>query len=305
VAWSIDETTGNFGSFEITGSAGSQQLLLKGQPVSLASGASLTVHVTAPTTSTSCGKYDNTAEATTANDGSGKASASESVLCSDFTVEKLQQIGGGSFTKNQLTGNIGETVDYEILVTNTGEAPLKLELIVDVNCTNMQGPGKGVLATGESTTYTCEHKLTEAGTYTNVATVAGNEKAKESNRVSTVVPAPPTPKQVVKAVCTVSESSIKLNGASGSKRGLFTVTISALGIQQITFYLDGHKLKTLTSAQAKNGKFTVRIDPRKLRYGAHSVSVKTVMSAAICANIARAGVFVHPHPPVVKPKFTG
>jgi uncharacterized repeat protein (TIGR01451 family) len=305
VTYSIDGSTGNPTSFEVSGAAGSQQLMIKGGSTSLAAGAKLTVHVTAPTSPTSCTKYENTAEATTANDGSSKASASESVLCSGFTVEKLQKIGGGSFTKNQLTGNIGETVDYEILVTNTGEAPLKLELIVDVNCTNMQGPGKGVLAAGESTTYTCEHKLTEAGTYTNVATVAGNEKAQESNPVSTVVPAPPTPKQVVAAVCSISEGSIKLHGASGSKRGPFTVTISALGIKQITFYLDGHKLKTFTSAQAKNGKFTVRIDPRKLRFGAHSVSIKTVMSDANCAKLARAGVFVHPHPPVVKPKFTG
>jgi uncharacterized repeat protein (TIGR01451 family) len=320
VTWSIDKTTGNFGEFEITGSAGSQRLLLKGQPVSLAAGASLTVHVTAGTSSTSCTTYNNTAEATTTNDGSSSASASESVLCSNFTVEKLQKIGGGSFTKNQLTGNIGETVDYEIVVTNTGEAPLKVEAIVDVNCTNIHGPGKSVLATGESTTYTCEHKLTEAGTYTNVATVAGNEKAKESNSVSTVVPAPPAPIQVVKAVCTVSESSIVLHGVGGSKRAPFTVTISALGIKQITFYLDGHKLKTLTKAQAKHGKFTIRINPRKLSYGAHKVSLKTIMSDANCAKLARArvfvhprphasvlhaGVVVHPRPPVVKPKFKG
>jgi hypothetical protein len=29
------------------------------------------------------------------------------------------------------------------------------------------------------------------------------------------------------------------------------------------------------------------------------------MSDAACANISRAGVFVHPRPPIVKPKFTG
>jgi hypothetical protein len=112
-------------------------------------------------------------------------------------------------------------------------------------------------------------------------------------------------KQVVAAVCSVSEGSIKLHGASGSKRGPFTVTISALGIQQITFYLDNRKLKTFTKAQAKNGQFTIKIDPRKLRFGAHTVSVKTVMSDANCAKLARAGVFVHPRPPFVKPKFTG
>ena len=51
------------------------------------------------------------------------------------------------------------------------------------------GPAKEVLAAGESTFYTCEHVLTEVGTYTNVATVTGNEKPKESNKVVVKVPA--------------------------------------------------------------------------------------------------------------------
>jgi hypothetical protein len=50
---------------------------------------------------------------------------------------------------------------------------------------------------------------------------------------------------------------------------------------------------------------TIKIDPRKLRYGAHKLSITTIMSDTACANLARAGVFVHPHPPIVKPKFTG
>ena len=83
------------------------------------------------------------------------------------------------------------------------------------------------------------------------------------------------------------------------------MSISSLGIKEITFFVDGHKLKKLTAAHAVKGQFVVTIDPRKYRYGAHKVSVKTVMSSAACANIARSGVFVRARPATVKPKFTG
>jgi uncharacterized repeat protein (TIGR01451 family) len=54
VHWTIDGSTGNPAAFAITGADGSQQLRLAGQPISMSFGASLTVHVTAATSSTSC-----------------------------------------------------------------------------------------------------------------------------------------------------------------------------------------------------------------------------------------------------------
>ena len=77
------------------------------------------------------------------------------------------------------------------------------------------------------------------------------------------------------------------------------------GYPEVTFYVDGREVKTLTAGQAKNGEFTVKIDPSKLRYGAHRVSLKTVMSESACGAIARSAVFVHPRPAAVTPKFTG
>jgi hypothetical protein len=96
-----------------------------------------------------------------------------------------------------------------------------------------------------------------------------------------------------------------LGGASGPKRGIFTLQIGALGIKQITFYLDGHKLKTLRQAQAKGGKFAIKVDASKLSYGAHRVSVKTLMSNPNCASISRSGVFVRPDTRVAVLPFTG
>jgi hypothetical protein len=96
-----------------------------------------------------------------------------------------------------------------------------------------------------------------------------------------------------------------LHGASGPKRGTFTLKVNSRGIKRITFYLDGRKLRTLNASQAKAGKFTIKIDPGKLAYGAHKVTIKTVMSDANCAFSARSGVFVRAHTQRVVPKFTG
>ncbi|MGA2321668.1 MAG: hypothetical protein ABSG95_13145, partial [Solirubrobacteraceae bacterium] len=43
-----------------------------------------------------------------------------------FTIEKLQEIKGSSagYTTSPLTGKIGQTVDYEVLVKNTGNVAL-------------------------------------------------------------------------------------------------------------------------------------------------------------------------------------
>jgi uncharacterized repeat protein (TIGR01451 family) len=218
-------------------------------------------------------------------------------------VEKEQQLKGSTtgYTKAKLVGKVGETVLYVVKVTNTGNVTVKLTKITDANCTNIAGPAKAVLAPTESTTYTCEHVLASAGTYTNQAEVETETGVKErSNTVEIEAAA-----QVVEAACTVNEPSIVLRGVAGSKRKPFTAQMSALGIKELTFYLDGRKLKTFQASEAKNGVFSVKIDPRKLHYGAHKVSAKAVMTEAACAPLARIAAFVRPRAAKVKPHFTG
>ena len=95
-----------------------------------------------------------------------------------FTIEKLQEIAGsgGGFTSAKLTGAVGQTVDYEIVVKNTGDEPLTFSSFTDPHCdpgTIAGGPGSETVPPGASTIYTCSHVLASVGTYTNVATVAG------------------------------------------------------------------------------------------------------------------------------------
>jgi hypothetical protein len=96
-----------------------------------------------------------------------------------------------------------------------------------------------------------------------------------------------------------------LHGASGAKHGVFTLQIASKGIKQITFYLDGRRLKAFSQAQARHGQFSLQVDPRKLSYGAHRLSITTVMSNPNCARVALAHVFVHARTERIAPKFTG
>jgi hypothetical protein len=257
------------------------------------------------------GDANNVAATTSCNDPNEQASVTEHP---GITVIKEQQVAGSGapFTTGPLTATVGQQINYRITVTNTGDVPLTLSFS-DPHCDagTITGPTgnlnpDGTLPPAGVAQYFCSHVLqvTDVPQFTNAATVTGQPPSGPPVSGTGSVVAN-VAKQVVAAVCSVSESSIVLHGVGGSVRQPFTVRISSLGIKQITFYLDKRKLKTLTSAQAKNGQFTIKIDPRKLRYGAHKVSITTVMSDTACASLARAGVFVHPHPPIVKPKFTG
>jgi uncharacterized repeat protein (TIGR01451 family) len=133
--------------------------------------------------------YTNTATVIgTAPDGT-QVNARDSVIAYSDTpgmqVVKLQRDGtSGGFTTSQITGSVGDTIDYEIQVTNTGNVPLTLSLS-DPHCDSgtIAGPfsvsgtlNGDVLAPGGVAQYTCSHVLSASDipSFTNVGTITGN-----------------------------------------------------------------------------------------------------------------------------------
>ena len=127
---------------------------------------------------TSVGSYVNEATVTGSSaDGTRVTHTSNQVVVDvasepGFTIEKLQEISGvgTAFTSSPLTGKLGQTVDYEILVTNTGNEALTLSGFTDAHCdtgTIAGGPGETPLQPGASTTFTCSHVLESVGSYVN------------------------------------------------------------------------------------------------------------------------------------------
>ncbi|TML00337.1 MAG: hypothetical protein E6G34_02300 [Actinobacteria bacterium] len=119
----------------------------------------------------------------------GTASGGEAA----FTVEKLQRLAESEagYTTETLTAAIEQTVqtvEYEIVVKNTGLPALTLSNFTDALCdpgTIGGGRGEVPLASGEATTYTCNHILTCPGTYINVATVTGTASGEAPRTLST------------------------------------------------------------------------------------------------------------------------
>jgi uncharacterized repeat protein (TIGR01451 family) len=117
-----------------------------------------------------------------------------------FTIQKQQKIEGSNegFTTGTLSGQVGQTVDYQVTVTNTGNVPLTFSSFTDANCSGIAGGPSGALEIGKSATYTCSHTLVLADAnkpYENSATVTGTPPAGQgsaimqtSNTVVTNVP---------------------------------------------------------------------------------------------------------------------
>jgi hypothetical protein len=243
----------------------------------------------------------------------------------ELAIEKLQRIAGagGSFTSEPIETTVGHIVEYEIVVKNVGTAAVAITQLNDPFCepgTLGGGQGTTPLQPSAETTYTCSRALGTAGTYVNVAAVVSTPPGGgpveqpsapvETKVKSTAQPVPPlpathkaTPEGGVLAICTASPPV--LHGATGPKRGRFSVTVPSTGVKQITFYLDGRKLKTLSGSQARKGRFTVTINAAKLEHGAHRLSFVATMENVNCAKSASARVFVRPFTARVRPRFTG
>ena len=61
-------------------------------------------------------------------------------------------------------------------------------------------------------------------------------------------------------------SPVVLRGVSAKVHKRLTVHVAAVGVTSVTFYLDGRKLATIT--KAKNHRYSVKVNARKLGYGA-------------------------------------
>jgi uncharacterized repeat protein (TIGR01451 family) len=102
----------------------------------------------------------------------------------DISVIKLQRDGSsGPFTAQTITAKVGDTIEYEIRSTNTGNTTLALSLSDPLcNAGTIQGPFDAsgtlvgnLLSPGGVAQYTCSHVLTatDASPFTNTAVITG------------------------------------------------------------------------------------------------------------------------------------
>ena len=162
VDWSIDSNT-PASSCTITGAAPTQTLSCG--PATVASGGSITVHVTSHTTGDSCGTYDNTASFTTTNDGTGNASASTTVDCPDVFVTKTADaplVEGGDTIGFLITvGNNGPGTANGVTLTDT--LPTNGGLAWSIDLIDGQAPGSEPPCSITDGVLTCDFGSLESG----------------------------------------------------------------------------------------------------------------------------------------------
>jgi hypothetical protein len=101
-----------------------------------------------------------------------------------FTIEKEQRIEGEpSYTKTSEYGTYGETVNYKIVVRNTGNTRQEFSPLRDANCTGISPSGTTTLPVGREEVFTCNRVLTgvRIATWTNEASIDGSESGEETS----------------------------------------------------------------------------------------------------------------------------
>ena len=183
VTWAIDTSVGTPNQFVLAGAKGSQTLSLASS--TLPAGADYKVHITAQTSETECGTYDNTATLTTSNAGNpDPASAEESCAYRvDLAITKsgspaTQILGQGNITWTMVVTNNGPSTDTNVKVSDPMPAGNTY-----VSSTTTQGTctggailncDLGTMTAGQQVTITLVTTPSASGIQTNTATVSGD-----------------------------------------------------------------------------------------------------------------------------------
>lgn len=116
-----------------------------------------------------------------------------------------------------------------------------------------------------------------------------------------------TPKSGVLGFSSATVPALK--GPQGCVRSAFTASIRSAGVSSVVFYLDARRLSRLTSKNAHKGLLSIKIDPSRLKVGAHHVTAKITMRqsspTAKAARATRALTVIRCHTAVLTPHFTG
>ena len=101
----------------------------------------------------------------------------------------------------------------------------------------------------------------------------------------------------------------RLSGPQGCVRSAFRASVKSKGVSSVSFYLDGHRLKTMTAKSARKGLIAITVDPTKLSVGPHKLMAKITMAKASASSKAvhgtRTAAVLRCRAAVLTPKFTG
>ncbi len=145
---------------------------------------------------------------------------------------------------------------------------------------------------------------TLAGSYWWVATYTGDANNKEASSGCAAEPITVQPRPVVVALPAKFVSGVaSAHGPLGCVAQGTPVYVSGSLIKSATFYMDGHKVKTVTRPD-KQGRYGIKVSARKIGFGAHRIKVLVVFTTpSQTKSVTLHAVIVRCRVP--QPKFTG
>jgi hypothetical protein len=114
---------------------------------------------------------------------------------------------------------------------------------------------------------------------------------------------PPGPAPAGGELC--APGTARISGATGCQGTTFRINVTGRQIKSVVFTRDGKKIKTLTKAN-RGSAFSISVNPRALKFGAHRVVARTTFTAksGTKARTLRV-VFSRCARAAVSPRFTG
>jgi hypothetical protein len=242
--------------------------------------------------------------------GGDSFNAPASSACSDEPITVGPASPAIATTQKPATGVVGDAFKDSAQVSGLyGEHPggsVSWKLYDNANCEGTALASDGpVSVTGNGSYETPSGATpTATGTYYWVATYSGdsNNKAIASGCEEEPIAVNPKPVVIVLPEKVISGEA-KPHGPSACTAKSALAYITGREIVSATFYLDGHKVKKLVAPDA-HGRYGIRVNARKLKFGVHRVTVNVVFTAHSQTKPLKLTILVFRcRPP--KPKFTG
>ncbi|HXR42795.1 MAG TPA: DUF11 domain-containing protein, partial [Acidothermaceae bacterium] len=297
VTWAIDTSVGTPSQFVLGGTAGKQTLSLASG--TLPADADYTVHLTALTSQTECGTYDNKATLTIGNGTSpGPASAEESCAFHvDLSITKsgspARQEGLGNITWTMVVTNNGPDDDTGVKVSDPipGGTTFVSSSSTQGTCTGgaILSCDIGPMTAGQKVTITLVTTASAAGTISNTVVVMGDRPettlANNTASASVVIVQP-------HVIFCVAVSRITPGHLLVGRKATLKIRLTRHGqaVKGVRVRIKGPKLNVRT--KPSNGKGVIKRVVKVKRAGILTV---TPLTGASCnKRIGVRGVFTPP-----------
>ena len=178
----------------------------------------------------------------------------------------------------------------------TGRISFSLYSASDTTCSSLLRK-VSVVVSGDGSYVSPAVMPASSGAYQWVASYSGD---KNNQSLSGSCNDPTERSTIAQTACV--RLPVALHGVPETVTKSLSAYVAAPGVESVTFYLDGRKLKTLT--KPTDQRFSIAIDARTLSYGVHRLRVAVTMDRSSCANAAT-GTFIHVKSESLTPTFTG